>query len=85
MEMSIREAKAKFSEAIAAVERGESVIITKYGHPVAEISAPKRKATLNFDAADEYLRARGLDKVDIDWPDYFDDPAYSRKVLGLDD
>ncbi len=35
MEMSIREAKAKFSAAIAAAERGETVTITKHGKVIA--------------------------------------------------
>ena len=86
MEMSIREAKAKFSEAIAAAERGETVSVTKYGKIVAEINPPRKKRSgLNFAAADAYLKKRGLDKAEVFLPDYFDDPAYSRKVLGLDD
>lgn len=86
MEMSIREAKAKFSAAIAAAERGETVTITKFGKPVAEIAPPrKKKSKLNFAAADAFLKRRGLDNIEVQLPDYFDDPAYSRKVLGLDD
>ena len=86
MEMSVREGKAKFSAAVAAAERGETISITKFGKVVAEISPPKaKKSKLNFAAGDAYLKQRGLDKVEVDWPDYFDDPAYSRKVLGLED
>ena len=40
MEMSIREAKARFSEAIAAAERGESIAITRHGRAVAKIGPP---------------------------------------------
>ncbi len=87
MEMSIREFKAKVSAAIAAAERGESVTITKYGKAVANLVPSKpKKSKLNFAAADAYLRSHGLDKIDVDlWPPEFDDPAYSRKVLGLED
>ncbi len=86
MEMSVREAKAKFSEAIAAAERGETVSVTKFGKVVAEINPPRKKrAGLNFAAADALLREKGLDKAEVWLPDYFDDPAYSRKILGLDD
>ncbi len=86
MEMSVREAKAKFSEAIAAAERGETVRVTKFGKVVAEINPPRAKrAGLNFAAADALLREKGLDKAEAWLPEYFDDPAYSRKVLGLDD
>lgn len=86
MEMSIREAKAKFSQAIAAAQRGESVIVTKFGKPVAQISPPPAKRKLNLAAADAYLKSVGFnpDSVDL-WPEEFDDPAFSRQVLGLDD
>jgi prevent-host-death family protein len=86
MEMSIREAKAKFSAAIAAAERGETVTITKFGKAVAEIAPPRaKKSKINFDKLDAFLKRRGLDQVEVFLPDYFDDPEYSRKVLGLDD
>ena len=85
MEMSIREAKAKFSAAIAAAERGETILVTKFGKVVAEIAPPRAKQSkLNFEAADAFLRSRGLDQIEVMLPDYFDDPAYSRKVLGID-
>ena len=86
MEMSVREAKAKFSAAIAAAERGETVTITKFGKAIVDIvPARAKKAKLNLEAADAYLKERGLDKIEVELPDYFDDPAYSRKMLGLDD
>lgn len=85
MEMSIREAKAKFSEAIAAALRGESIVITKFGKPVAQIGPAPKKRALDFAKADAYLKARGLDQVILRFPDNFDDPAYSRKMLGLDE
>ncbi len=86
MEMSIREAKAKFSEAIAAASRGERVIVTKYGREVAEIKAiTERKAGLDFEAADRYLASIGWKPGSVRLPDNFDDPEFSREVLGLDD
>ena len=85
MELSIREAKARFSEAIAAVARGERVTITKYGQPVAEIGLPERKNKLDFAAADRFMKELGWEQGALRLPDNFDDPAFSRKVLGLDD
>ena len=86
MEMSVREAKAKFSAAIAAAERGEAVTITKNGKAVVDIVPTRPKKTkLDFEALDAMLKERGLDNIEVDLPDYFDDPAYSRKVLGLED
>jgi prevent-host-death family protein len=89
MEMTIREAKARFSEAIAAVMRGERVVITSDGAPVAEISplVQRRKGGIDFAAADAYRKEHGLDAFEGQnlWPPEFDDPAFSRKVLGLED
>lgn len=86
MELSVREAKARFSEAIAAVEAGERVVVTKYGKEVAEILSLKpRKGGLDFEAADRYFEEMGWEQGALRLPDNFDDPAFSRKVLGLDD
>jgi antitoxin (DNA-binding transcriptional repressor) of toxin-antitoxin stability system len=88
MEMSIREAKARFSEAIAAVMRGERVVITNDGMPVAEMNPPTSIAKpLDWAAGDAYRKEHGLDQWEGQnlWPPEFDDPAFSRKVLGLDD
>ena len=87
MEMSIREGKAQFSAIIAAAERGETVTITKHGRVVAEISPPRKtKNPLNFAAADAYLKSINFNPEGLDlWPPEFDDPAFSRQVLGLDD
>lgn len=37
-EMSVREANQNFSQVIAAVERGETIVVTKAGKPVAKIA-----------------------------------------------
>lgn len=89
MEMSIREAKARFSEAIAAVMRGEHVVITENGAPIAQLSplVERRKGGVNWEAGEALRKERGLDKFEGQnlWPPEFDDPAFSRKVLGLED
>ena len=88
MEMSVREAKAKFSAAIAAAENGETVRITKFGKHVAKIipDTDATKPKLNFSAGDAYLKSIGWVPGSADlWPPEFDDPAFSREVLGLDD
>jgi prevent-host-death family protein len=86
MEMSVREGKAQFSAIIAAAERGESVTITKHGKVVAEVIPPRKvKNKLNFAAADAYLKSIGWVPGSVDlWPPEFDDPAFSREVLGLE-
>ena len=39
--VNIHEAKTHFSELIAAVERGEEIVIARRGKPVAVLAAPK--------------------------------------------
>jgi antitoxin (DNA-binding transcriptional repressor) of toxin-antitoxin stability system len=43
MDISIAEAKNRLSELIRAVERGESVVITRHGKPVAQLGLPPTK------------------------------------------
>ena len=85
MELSIREAKARFSEAVAAAARGERVVVTKHGHPFVELVPAKKTGGVEWEKAARIRRELGLDKVRIDLPPDFDDPAFSRRVLGLND
>ena len=91
MEMSVREARAQFAAALAAVERGERVTITKNGKPVAELVAPPvTKKGFDWDRADRVRKELGLDKLpkpvlDEAWREQFDDPAWGRELFGLDD
>ncbi len=43
MSVSIAEAKAKLSQLIEAVQKGETVVITKRGKVVAELRVPELK------------------------------------------
>jgi len=56
----INEAKANLSALVAAAEKGEEVIITRYGKPVARLSGMKKpkKRVLGFypmDIKSDYL------------------------------
>ena len=42
MELSIREAKARFTKAAAAAARGERVVVTKHGRPLVELVPAQR-------------------------------------------
>ena len=86
MEMSVREGKAQFSAIIAAAERGETVTITKHGKVVAEVSPPRKvKNRINLGAGEAYLKSINFNPDGLDlWPSEFDDPAFSRAILGLD-
>jgi antitoxin (DNA-binding transcriptional repressor) of toxin-antitoxin stability system len=86
MQLSIREAKARLSEAIVAMEHGERVILTRFGKEVAQLCKPQpKKAGIDFDEVAQIARAHGIEQGSITIPDYFDDPAFSREVLGLGD
>jgi prevent-host-death family protein len=85
MELSIREAKARFAEAAAAAARGERVVVTKHGRPFVELVAVQRASGMDFEKAAFVRRELGLDGLDIRLPADFDDPAFSRQVLGLPD
>ncbi len=83
MELSIREAKARFAEAAAAAARGERVVVTKHGHPFVELVPAQKVSGMDFDKATIVRRELGLDGLDVRVPADFDDPAFSRQVLGL--
>ena len=85
MKMSVREARANFAAAIEAAERGEQVVITRNGKPVAELGPAKELPKEDFLARLARVRIEtGVKTVDYDpWPEEFDDPGFSREVLGL--
>ena len=60
MELSIREAKARFAEAAAAAARGERVVATRHGIPFVELVAVKRGAGMDFEKAARIRRELGL-------------------------
>ena len=91
MEIAISVAKPRLSELIAAAQRGEQVVITRYGEPAVELVAcPQRKrGGINFKRLAETRRRLGIvddpPEVGKEMVAAFHDPALSRKVLGLDD
>ena len=85
MKLSIREAKARFAEAAAAAARGERVVITKHGCPFVELVPAQRTSGMDFEKAALVRRELGLDGLKVRAPTNFDDPAFSRRVLGLED
>lgn len=67
-EITVREANQNFSQVIAAAERGETIVVTKNGRPVAKITPQSEDRTAdpewrtNFAALRESLRSkRGSD------------------------
>lgn len=83
MNVSIREAKARFTEIAAAAARSERVIVTKHGRPFVELVPATTASGMDFDKAASVRRELGLLTLTI--PPAFDDPPFSRQVLDLDD
>jgi len=84
MELSITEAKTRFAEAANAAARGERVVVTKDGRPFVEMVPAQRAAGMDFAKAALIRRALGIDGLHIEMPADFDDPGFSRHVLGLE-
>lgn len=56
--LSVAQAKARLSEILTQVERGEEVVITRRGQPIARVSRVQRpRKPIDFEALDA-LRAR---------------------------
>ncbi len=86
MEIGLREAKARLSELVAAAQAGERVVITKNGKPAVELVAcPRRSGGIDFEKLEATRRRLGIVGDGGRWPEEFNDPAFSRRVLGLDD
>ncbi len=85
MELPIRDAKARLSELVAAARKGERVIITRHGQPTAELVRCDRRGGIDFEKLEAARRRLGIEGDGEGWPEEFNDPAFSRKVLGLDE
>ena len=85
MEIGLRDAKARLSELIAAARRGERVVITKHGQPAVELVPCERGGGIDFEKLEATRRRLGIVGDGEGWPEEFNDPAFSRQVLGLDD
>ena len=81
MELAIREAKARLSELVAAARNGERVVITKHGQPAAELIRCDRRGGIDFDKLEAARQRLGIDGGGEGWPEEFNGPAFSRRVL----
>ena len=85
MEFSIREAKARFAEAATAAAAGERVVVTLHGRPFIELIPAQRSSGMDFEKAATVRQTLGLGGVKLTMSPDFDDLAFSRRVLGIDD
>lgn len=95
--VNIGEAKTRLSELVAAVLRGEDVVLDKAGEPKVrlvalpeavalenEARAAKRRAAIGF-LADKYRHLHGTDALDV--PPSMTDEEYEERIerkFGLD-
>ena len=85
-EYALDEARVRFEEIVSDAERGERVVITKDGEPAVElVRCRERRGGIDFDKLEADRRRLGIKGDRERWPREFDDPAFSRQVLGLND
>ena len=59
-------------------------MITKHGVPAVELVRCRPRGAIDFDKLQETLRGLGIEGDGERWSEEFDDPAFSRRVLGLE-
>jgi len=72
--VSIREAKNRLTELARRVEKGETIVVTRNGEPVLDLTPHREKRGLNFEALEEFKRKHGIDEIIRYIADDFDDP-----------
>ncbi len=72
--VTIREAKNRLSEFARKVERGETIVVTRNGVPVFDMTPHKPKKGLRLEAIEEFKREFGTDNLVEFIADDFDDP-----------
>ena len=89
MELALSEAKARLSELVSTARRGERVVITQDGEPDVEIVRYRKRSGIDFDRLEATRRRLGIEDASPEevaaWKADFENPAFSRQVLGLDD
>jgi prevent-host-death family protein len=58
--VSIREAKNRLTELARRVEKGETIVVTRNGRPVLDLTPHRPARGLNFAAVEEFKRKHGI-------------------------
>ncbi len=72
--VSIREAKNRLTELAREVERGETIVVTRNGAPVFDMTPHRPTKGLRLEAIDAFKRERGIGALIEFIADDFDDP-----------
>ena len=90
-EYALDEAEGRLAEIVLAAERGERVVITRDGEPAVQLvrCERKRRGGFDWDRLNANRRRLGIRDASPEevaaWKADFEDAAFSRRVLGLDD
>lgn len=85
MKLSVHETKARLSELVKAVKSGERVVILESGEPVAELIRSEKGGGIDFKKLEATRKRLGLSGNREGWPQEFNDPKFSRRVLGFEE
>jgi prevent-host-death family protein len=72
--VTIRDAKNQLTKLAREVEAGETIVVTRNGHPIFDLVPHRRAAGLDLAAGDAYLRSRGIESPVPFIADDFDAP-----------
>jgi prevent-host-death family protein len=72
--INIREAKNRLTELARDVERGETIVVTRNGAPVFDMTPHRPKRGLRLEAIEEFKREFKTDSLVEFIADDFDDP-----------
>lgn len=85
MKLPIHEAKLRLSELVEVVQGGGRIIISEDGGPVAELVRYRHRGGIDFEKLEATRKRLGISGNREGWPQAFDDPKFSRQVLGLEE
>ena len=86
MELTIQEAEARLKELVTAALNGERVVITRNGQPAVElVRCNEKRGGIDFEKLEADRGRLGIKGDEERWPKEFDDPTFSRQVLGLEE
>ena len=86
MELTVQEAAARLKDLVTAARDGERVVITTNGERAVElVPCNEKRGGINFDKLEADRSRLGIKGDEERWPKGFDDPTFSRQVLGLEE
>ena len=86
MELTLQEAEARLKDLVTAAQDGERVVITTNDERAVKlVPCNEKRGGINFDKLEADRSRLGIKGDEERWPTGFDDPTFSRQVLGLEE